>query len=86
VNVRGPVAEYGKHLSNAYFVLNQYFLVLLCECRWDLIQEGNNTFRDMDRLIAYEKALKTWAKWVDDNVDITKTKVFFQGISPDHLK
>jgi len=40
----------------------------------------------MDRLVAYEKGLKTWAKWVDGNVDITKTKVFFQGISPDHLK
>ncbi|KAJ1441390.1 PC-Esterase [Sesbania bispinosa] len=52
---------------------------------WDFIQEGNHTFKDMDRLVAYEKGLNTWAKWVDDNVDPTKTKVFFQGVSPDHL-
>lgn len=52
---------------------------------WDLIQEGNRTVRDMDRLVAYEKGLNTWAKWVDDNIDPTRTSVFFQGVSPDHL-
>lgn len=40
----------------------------------------------MDRLVAYEKALTTWARWIDTNIDPTKTKVFFQGVSPDHLK
>ncbi|KHN11944.1 hypothetical protein glysoja_019917 [Glycine soja] len=52
---------------------------------WDFIQEGNRTFKDMNRLVAYEKGLKTWAKWVEDNVDPNKTRVFFQGVSPDHL-
>ncbi|XP_062008976.1 protein trichome birefringence-like 43 [Rosa rugosa] len=51
---------------------------------WDFIQDGDNLHEDMDRLVAYEKALKTWARWVDKNVDPTKTKVFFQGISPTH--
>lgn len=42
--------------------------------------------KDMDRLVAYEKALNTWAKWVQTDVDSTKTKVIFQGVSPDHTK
>ncbi|RDX98542.1 Protein trichome birefringence-like 43, partial [Mucuna pruriens] len=53
---------------------------------WDFIQEGNHIIRDMDRLVAYEKGLNTWAKWVDDNIDPTETRVFFQGVSPLHLK
>ncbi|KAK9933922.1 hypothetical protein M0R45_021092 [Rubus argutus] len=51
---------------------------------WDLLQVGNQTYKDMDRLVAYEKALNTWATGVDSNVDPAKTKVFFQGVSPDH--
>ncbi|KAL5570873.1 hypothetical protein UlMin_020470 [Ulmus minor] len=51
---------------------------------WNYIQEGNTTVKDMDRMVAYEKALRTWANWVDTNIDSSKTKVFFQGVSPDH--
>lgn len=52
--------------------------------RWDLVKEGNVTYKDGDRIVLYTKALKTWAKWVDSDVDTTKTKVIFQGVSPDH--
>nr|DAD37713.1 TPA_asm: hypothetical protein HUJ06_008354 [Nelumbo nucifera] len=52
---------------------------------WDLIQDGGVMYKDMDRLVAFEKALTTWAEWVDSEVDPTKTDVFFQGISPDHM-
>ncbi|KHN19645.1 hypothetical protein glysoja_042542 [Glycine soja] len=51
---------------------------------WDLIQVGNRTVRDMNRLVAYEIALNTWAKWIDYNIDPTRTRVLFQGVSPDH--
>ncbi|KAK4743383.1 hypothetical protein SAY87_001384 [Trapa incisa] len=51
---------------------------------WDFIQMGGLTMRDMDRLSAYEIALKTWAEWANSSIDPAKTKVFFQGVSPDH--
>lgn len=53
---------------------------------WDYIQDGNGTLEtDMDRLEAYRIGLSTWANWVDQNVDPSKTKLFFQGISPVHV-
>ncbi|OIW02861.1 hypothetical protein TanjilG_29637 [Lupinus angustifolius] len=52
---------------------------------WDFIEDGSNRYRDMNRLVAYEKGLKTWSKWVDENIDTNKTMLFFQGVSPDHL-
>ncbi|KAJ4843698.1 hypothetical protein Tsubulata_047123 [Turnera subulata] len=52
---------------------------------WNYIQEGSTLYQDMDRLEAYEKGLNTWARWVDNNVDPAKTKIFFQGVSPDHM-
>ncbi|XP_061363466.1 protein trichome birefringence-like 37 [Gastrolobium bilobum] len=53
---------------------------------WDYIRDGPNLLKDMDRLEAFYKGLITWAGWVDHNVDPTKTKVFFQGISPTHYQ
>ncbi|XWS69718.1 hypothetical protein CRYUN_Cryun04dG0203100 [Craigia yunnanensis] len=52
---------------------------------WDVIQEASGRHKNMDPLVAYEKALNTWAKWVNSTVDTMKTKIFFQGVSPDHF-
>lgn len=43
-------------------------------------------YQDMDRLVALEKGLRTWANWVDKNIDRSKTRVFFQSTSPTHYK
>ncbi|KAI4306399.1 hypothetical protein L6164_029680 [Bauhinia variegata] len=53
---------------------------------WDYIRDGSKLVSDMDRLEAYYKGLTTWARWVDLNVNPSKTQVFFQGISPTHYQ
>ncbi|KAL6571129.1 hypothetical protein OROHE_002772 [Orobanche hederae] len=51
---------------------------------WDYMQADGSLYHDMDRLVALERALRTWAKWVDTNIDTTRSRVFFQGFSPTH--
>lgn len=54
--------------------------------RWEYMREGTRLYKDMDRLTAFAKGMSTWARWVDLNVDPSRTKVFFQGISPTHYQ
>ncbi|CAN4104266.1 unnamed protein product [Withania somnifera] len=51
---------------------------------WDHIKVGGKYYKDMDRMVAFKKALLTWVKWIDTNIDPSKQLVFFQGVSPSH--
>ncbi|XP_073152145.1 protein trichome birefringence-like 43 [Henckelia pumila] len=51
---------------------------------WDYIEVEGKIVKDMDRTVAFKEGLKTWAKWVNSDVDPSKTKVFFRGVSPSH--
>lgn len=52
----------------------------------DYYQEGNFVHPRLKVLEAYKRALTTWARWVDKNVDHNRTKVFFRGYSVTHFK
>ncbi|KMS98664.1 hypothetical protein BVRB_3g069740 isoform B [Beta vulgaris subsp. vulgaris] len=48
-------------------------------------QEGNVLHSKMEVGEAYEKAINTWARWVDENVNRNKTQVLFVGYSASHF-
>ncbi|XP_062110362.1 protein trichome birefringence-like 2 [Humulus lupulus] len=52
----------------------------------DYYQEGNYVHPRLKVLEAYTRALKTWARWVDKNVDNKRTQVFFRGYSVTHFR
>ncbi|KAL9240956.1 hypothetical protein vseg_015120 [Gypsophila vaccaria] len=52
----------------------------------DYYQEGNYVYPRLKALQAYGKALRTWGRWVDKNVDCNKTLVFFRGYSGTHFR
>uniref|UniRef100_A0A0E0KCE1 Uncharacterized protein n=1 Tax=Oryza punctata TaxID=4537 RepID=A0A0E0KCE1_ORYPU len=51
---------------------------------WDYMGADGRYYEDMDRMVAFQRGMATWANWVDANVDPAKTRVFFQSMSPTH--
>lgn len=51
----------------------------------DYYQEGNHVHGRLKVLEAYKRALRTWARWVDKNVDKTRSQVVFRGYSVMHF-
>ncbi|CAH2047763.1 unnamed protein product [Thlaspi arvense] len=49
-------------------------------------QEGNVVYPRLKVLEAYKRALATWAKWVDKNIDRNQTHVVFRGYSVTHFR
>ncbi|XP_039064200.1 protein trichome birefringence-like 5 [Hibiscus syriacus] len=54
---------------------------------------GVNYYREVgylypkfDAIEAYRRALKTWGKWIDDNIKPAKQLVFFRGYSSAHFR
>ncbi|KAF0935087.1 hypothetical protein E2562_030330 [Oryza meyeriana var. granulata] len=51
---------------------------------WDYMGAAGRHYEDMDRMVAFQRGMATWANWVDANVDPAKTRVLFQSMSPTH--
>ncbi|URE36176.1 hypothetical protein MUK42_16581 [Musa troglodytarum] len=51
----------------------------------DYYQEGNHIYSELNVEEALRKALSTWAKWVDTNVNREKSLVVFRGYSTSHF-
>ncbi|KAF4354341.1 protein trichome birefringence-like 1 [Cannabis sativa] len=50
------------------------------------VKNMSKTWKQMEEEGEFElqMAMETWSRWVDTNVDATKTRVFFRSISPEH--
>ncbi|KAG2300038.1 hypothetical protein Bca4012_011622 [Brassica carinata] len=49
-------------------------------------KEGDVIYPKFDATEAYRRALKTWAKWIDQNVNPQKQLVFYRGYSSAHFR
>ncbi|KAI8557345.1 hypothetical protein RHMOL_Rhmol04G0003400 [Rhododendron molle] len=49
-------------------------------------KEGDYIYPHFDAVEAYRRALKTWAEWVDRNVNPEKKLVFYRGYSSAHFR
>jgi hypothetical protein len=52
--------------------------------RWGAF--GDDGYEELDAWVAFRLGLKTWANWVDANIDPNATRVFFMSISTTHMR
>ncbi|XP_026379496.1 protein trichome birefringence-like 2 [Papaver somniferum] len=52
----------------------------------DYFQEGNSLYPQLEINKAYKKALGTWRRWIDKNIDSNKTQVAFAEYSETHYE
>lgn len=51
----------------------------------DYYQEGSHVYAELNVLEAFRKAVTTWGRWIDANINPWKTSVFFRGYSASHF-
>ncbi|KAJ8448533.1 hypothetical protein Cgig2_012177 [Carnegiea gigantea] len=51
----------------------------------DYYQEGSHVYEQLDVVEAFRRAMTTWGRWIDANVNPQKTHVFFRGYSASHF-
>lgn len=54
--------------------------------RWGSFANGEEGYEELDAAIAFRMALKTWANWIDSNLNQNSTRVFFTTASPTHMR
>ncbi|KAJ6299898.1 hypothetical protein OIU76_020821 [Salix suchowensis] len=53
---------------------------------WGSFANGEEGYVELDTTVAYRIGLKTWANWIDSNINPNKTRVFFTTMSPTHTR
>ncbi|XP_076927988.1 protein trichome birefringence-like 3 [Bidens hawaiensis] len=53
---------------------------------WGSFANGEDGYEELEAPVSYRIALRTWANWIDSNIDQNKTRVFFTTMSPTHQR
>jgi hypothetical protein len=55
-------------------------------CRINYYKEGDYLYPKFDGVEAYRKAITTWGKWIDKNINPKKQIVYYRGYSSAHFR
>ncbi|CAL5203049.1 unnamed protein product [Lathyrus oleraceus] len=84
------IEKHGVHWKNVdYLIFNTYIWWMNTGTMKVLrgsFDEGATEYDEVPRTKAYKRVLKTWSSYVDNNIDPNRTRVFFNSMSPLHIK
>lgn len=85
------IYKHGVHWKGVdYLVFNSYIWWMNTSkmkiLKGESFDEESMEYDDILRPTAYERVIRTWANWVDQNIDPNATSVFFSSMSPIHYR
>ncbi|PSR93209.1 Protein ESKIMO like [Actinidia chinensis var. chinensis] len=84
------ITKHGEHWKGVdYLIFNTYIWWMNTAAMKVLrgsFDEGSTEYDEIERPAAYARVLWTWSAWVENNVDPNRTMVFFNSMSPLHIK
>ncbi|CAK7325884.1 unnamed protein product [Dovyalis caffra] len=84
------ISKHGRNWKDVdYLIFNTYTWWLKYPTMKVLrgsFDEGTTEYDEIERHIAYERVLRTWAKWVEENVDPNRTFIFYSSTFPQHYR
>uniref|UniRef100_A0A2P2JUW9 Protein ESKIMO 1-like n=2 Tax=Rhizophora mucronata TaxID=61149 RepID=A0A2P2JUW9_RHIMU len=85
------ISKHGDRWKNVDYLIFNTYIWWMKSPHIKVLQSGSldggaMEFDEVEVPIAYERALRTWAEWVEESVDTNRTSVFFSSMSPTHLK
>jgi hypothetical protein len=57
---------------------------IFCMGRYGSFEDGDARLNEVEMIDGFEIALKKLTKWLGENIDKNKTRIFFAGSSPTH--
>ncbi|OWM78973.1 hypothetical protein CDL15_Pgr003144 [Punica granatum] len=77
----------GEWVEDEYYPMDEPGSCLIVDDSFQLIiQERNHVYAELNVPESFHKALITWAKWVDSNVNPNTSLIFFRGYSATHFR
>ncbi|XP_050209694.1 protein trichome birefringence-like 28 [Mercurialis annua] len=85
------IKKHGDNWKGANFLIFNTYIWWMNSLNMKVLRRGtfseaSGEFDEIERTLAYERVLRTWAKWVEENVDPKLTSVFFMSMSPLHFR
>ncbi|XP_020108452.1 protein trichome birefringence-like 33 isoform X1 [Ananas comosus] len=88
---RGSINKHGENWKGVDILVFNTYLWWMTGLTMKIL-EGEGSFNEAKDVVelttedAYRMAMKDMLRWVQDNMDLTKTRVFFTSMSPSHQK
>ncbi|KAK8968765.1 hypothetical protein KSP40_PGU011717 [Platanthera guangdongensis] len=84
------IENHGRHWKGADYLIFNTYIWWMNTAKMKVLRGSfdkvSTVFDEVERLKAYEWVLRTWALWIEENVNPDKTSVFFTSMAPLHVR